>query len=583
MKDKNLLVLLRGWLWLLRKVQPTEAQWNLVMAAGVGVVGAVLGLLFRGSTEVVQSWFMGIGGSGVPAFKVLPLWARPLVPALGGLIAGLVLLLGQRFFKQKPTDYMEAITLGDGRVPAKSSLYRSLAALFSIATGASIGREGPMVQLSALGASLLGEFRKFPPARRRLLVASGAAAGIAAAYNAPIAAALFVSEITVGTLAMESLGPLLFASVASIVTIHVFSDVGPLYHVSHFAMPHISELLCFGLLGLVCGLMATLFLTMLDTLKKWFHRVKTPLPVTMALGGLLVGLIATGRPDITGNGYEVVKSIVQEKWVFEVVVLTLVAKMVATSASFGSGAVGGVFTPTLVVGSCTGFLCWQGFAALFPDLQLDQAGFATIGMGAVLAAATQAPFMSILMIFEMTLSYEIMIPLMLASVIGYYTFRGLKMHSLYHHGAPDAYDVFNRPLETLTVADIMQTQPRTVGPEASFGEVAQQFVAGGLDRQYVVDKKGRFIGVIRMEDLAEHLHSRALAATFIAGDIVHENPPTLDSRTPLAEALVKFTHEHEQILPVVESGTGKLAGAVSRNDLLLTLAEAGKRGVQHRP
>jgi CIC family chloride channel protein len=582
MKEKNLFFVLRGWLWLLRKVQPTEVQWNLVMAAGVGVVGAILALLFRGGTEVVQGWFMGIGGSAVPAFKVLPLWARPLVPAVGGLIAGLVLLLGHRFFKQKPTDYMEAITLGDGRVPAKSSLYRSMAALFSIASGSSIGREGPMVQLSALGASLVGEYRKFPPARRRLLVASGAAAGIAAAYNAPIAAALFVSEITVGTLAMESLGPLLFASVASIVTTHVFSDAGPLYQLGHFAMPRISELLCFCVLGLVCGLMATVFLSMLDIIKRWFHRLPGPLPVKMALGGFVVGLIAVGRPDVTGNGYEVVKSIVQEKWVFDVVVITLVAKMVATSASFGSGAVGGVFTPTLVVGSCTGFLCWQGFVGVFPDLQLDQAGFSTIGMGAVLAAATQAPFMSILMIFEMTLSYEIMIPLMLASVIGYYTFRGLKMHSLYHHGAPDAYDVFNRPLETLTVADIMQTQPRTVGPHASFGEVARQFIAGGLDRQYVVGSGGKLVGVIRMEDLAEHLHSRALAATFIAGDIAHEDSPTLDLRSPLPEALVKMTHEHEQVLPVIDSATGKLAGTVSRNDLLLTLAEAGKRGTQYR-
>lgn len=104
MKEKNLYFLLRGWLWLLRKVQPTEVQWNLVMAAGVGVMGAVLGLLFRGSTSVVQGWFMGFSGTEVPAFKILPLWARPIVPALGGLIAGLVLLLGQRYFKQKPTD-----------------------------------------------------------------------------------------------------------------------------------------------------------------------------------------------------------------------------------------------------------------------------------------------------------------------------------------------------------------------------------------------------------------------------------------------------------------------------------------------
>jgi len=341
--------------------------------------------------------------------------------------------------------------------------------------------------------------------------------------------------------------------------------------------------------GVACGLMAALFLAMLEQFKKWFRKISVPLAVKLALGGLLVGLIALANPEVTGNGYDALKSLLHGEtvtgpgeWLWQAVLVILLARMVATSAAFGSGAVGGVFTPTLVVGACTGSLCWQAFAMAFPDLRIDQAGFATVGMGAVLAAATQAPFMSILMIFEMTLSYEIMIPLMLASVIGYYTFRGFRMHSLYHHGTPDAYDIFNRPLETLTVADIMQTEPQTIGPQAGFGEVARQFLSGGLDRQYVIGADRRLLGVVRLEDLAEHLHSRALAGAFIAGDIAHDNPPTLDTRMPLPEALVLFTHEHEHELPVVRAGTGELAGTLTRNDLLLTLAEAGKRTAPHR-
>jgi len=585
MNERNLFFFLRAWLWLRRQVEPTETQWNLVLAAVVGIMGAGLGVLFKHAISLLQEMMTGLTSSRLGAFEELPWWQCLLVPTVGGLLAGLVLVLGQKFFRQNPTDYMEAITLGDGHVPTKPSLYRSLAALFSIASGAAIGKEGPMVQLSAMAASLLGKFRKFPPARRRLLVASGAAAGIAAAYNAPIAAALFVSEITVGSLAMESLGPLLFASIASIVTVHIFSDAGPLYRLDHFALPRWTELFCFCLVGLFCGLMAGLFLAMLNQFKKWFGKIHAPLPLKLALGGLIVGLLALRHPEVTGNGYEVVRSVVsgENMWlVWQIVLVTLFCKMLATSAAFGSGAVGGVFTPTLVVGACTGSLCWQVFAVLFPDLQFDQAGFSTIGMGTVLAAATQAPFMSILMIFEMTLSYEIMIPLMLASVIGYYTFRGLRLNSLYHHGPPDAYDVFNRPLETLAVADIMQTRPHTVGPEASFDNVARQFIAGGLDRQYVVGADGKLIGVVRLEDLTEHLHSRALAAAFIAGDIARENPPVLDPRTPLPEALVTFTREHEHDLPVVESASGKLVGSLSRNDLLLTLAEAGKRGVGYK-
>jgi CIC family chloride channel protein len=584
MKDKNLFFYLRGWLWLRRTAQPTEVQWNLLFAAIVGVMGAMLGLIFKEATTALRTLMSGVTLNSGAAFAQMPWWQCIAVPAFGGILAGLVIAVGRKYIRQKPTEYLEAIRLGDGRLPARASLYQSLASLLSIASGTAIGREGPLVQLSALGASLLGTWRKFPPPRRRLLVACGAAAGIAAAYNAPIAAALFVSEITVGSLAMESLGPLLFASVASIVTVHIFSDASPLYRLDHFALPHWSELFFFCVMGIGCGLMAGVFLVMLKQVKLWFHRLPGPLALKMGLGGAVVGGIALFHPEVTGNGYDALKSLLNGtsalgagELLWNAVLLILLARMVATSTAFGSGAVGGVFTPTLVVGACTGSLCWFALARIFPDMQFDQAGFATIGMGAVLAAATQAPFMSILMIFEMTLSYEIMIPLMLASVIAYYTFRGLRVHSLYHHETPDAHDIFNRPLETLTVADIMQQEPRTIGPAARFGEVAGHFLAGGLDRQYVVGPNRKLIGVIRLEDLAEHLHSRSLADAFIAGDIVHDNPTALDARSPLPEALVIFAREHEHILPVVRPGTNELAGTLSRNDLLLTLAEAGKR------
>ncbi len=382
---------------------------------------------------------------------------------------------------------------------------------------------------------------------------------------------------------MESLGPLIFASVASIVTIHIFSDASPLYRLDHFALPRWDELIFFGAVGIVCGLMAGLFLALLDQFKKWFQRIPGPLALKMGLGGAVVGGIALLHPEVTGNGYDALKSLLNGRLaldpgqlLWEAVLVVLLARMVATASAFGSGAVGGVFTPTLVVGACTGSLCWHALARFFPDMQFDQAGFATIGMGAVLAAATQAPFMAILMIFEMTLSYEIMIPLMLSSVIAYYTFRGLRLHSLYHHGPADDADIFHRPLETLTVADIMQTEPRTIGPAARFGEVARHFLAGGLDRQYVVGPGRKLLGVVRLEDLAEHLHSRALADAFIAGDIAHDDPAALDPRSSLPEALVLFAREHEHLLPVARPDTGELAGTLSRNDLLLTLAEAGK-------
>jgi CIC family chloride channel protein len=255
--------------------------------------------------------------------------------------------------------------------------------------------------------------------------------------------------------------------------------------------------------------------------------------------------------------------------------------MLATSVVFGSGAVGGVFTPTLMVGACTGFLTWQGFHVLFPGLDLQMAAFTTIGMGAMLAAATQAPITSILMVFEMTQSYEIMIPLMLASVIGYYTVRGFGLQSLYaHHRRQSVKDVFSLPLEAITVADIMQIRPGTAAPTARFAELARHFLTGGMDRQYVVDANHRLLGVVRLEDLADYLHSRALADSMIAHDIAYEDAPVLAPELSLPEALVTFTKSHEHELPVVHKKNGELLGTLSRNDLLLTLAEVGKRAVR---
>jgi CIC family chloride channel protein len=583
MTGQRLSSLLRLGVRLVERLRPTEAHQNLAWAVLVGVVGAAAALFFERATTALQFLFTRHDGGNLYVFKQLSPWLRLIVPTLGGFLAGAVLTFGQRYIRQGATDYMEAITLGDGKVRARSTLYRSLAALFSIASGEAIGKEGPLLQLSAMLASKLGQLRHLPPARLRLLVACGASAGIAAAFNAPIAAALFVAEIVLGSLAMETLGPLIFSSVASIITLQIFDDAHPLYQLTTFKVqiPGINEVLLLGVLGIICGLMACFFLRLLDFTHRLFAKVSWPLTLKLTLGGLFVGLLATYHPEVTGNGSDVVTSLLTNPGVWQAVLLTLAFKMLATSVVFGSGAVGGVFTPTLMVGACTGFLTWAGFHHLFPSFDLQMAAFTTIGMGAMLAAATQAPIMSILMIFEMTQSYEIMIPLMLASVIGYYTVRGFGLHSLYAaHRRPSGKDVFSLPLEAITVADIMQTRPGTAPPTAHFAELARRFLTGGMDRQYVVDADHRLVGVVRLEDLSDYLHSRALADSIIARDIAYEDAPALAPELSLPEALVTFTKAHEHELPVVNKKTCELLGTLSRNDLLLTLAEVGKRNVR---
>ena len=286
------------------------------------------------------------------AFKQLPRWERLIIPAVGGALAGVTILLGARLARKKSsTDYMEAIVLGQGNIPARSSLVKIVSAAFSISSGGSIGREGPLVQLSALLGSLIGRWRGMPTARLRLMVSCGAAGGIASAYNAPIGGALFVAEVILGSLAMESFGPLVFSSVVATLdraavpreqpAVRDFSMLGVVKMGSNWEiLPHL-------LLGLTAGLAAPWFLRGLRLSEKLFAATKLPPPLRLALGGLVVGALAMAYPQVCGNGYSVINDLLHGNWLWRGVLAVLVFKLLATAATFGSGAVGGVFTPTL--------------------------------------------------------------------------------------------------------------------------------------------------------------------------------------------------------------------------------------------
>lgn len=205
--------LLKLKVWLVERFRIGERQLMLFWAALIGLLGALAAEIFRRTSDIIHFLATGSDSEIISSFAQLPLWQKLAVPTLGGLLAGLTLWIGNRLItriRQKTTtDYMEAIVVGNGHISVSASLVKTTSALFSISTGASIGREGPLVQISSLVASLIGRLREFPIAQRRQLVACGAAAGIASAYNAPIAGSFFVAEIILGTVVVEALGPLI--------------------------------------------------------------------------------------------------------------------------------------------------------------------------------------------------------------------------------------------------------------------------------------------------------------------------------------------------------------------------------------
>ena len=401
-----------------------ETHRMLLWAGLIGVLGALATVVFRKSISLVEWLINRHPGSLVAAAESLSWWQRLLIPALGGLLAGVVLQYGMRLIQGlKTTDYMQAIVTGDGRISMRASLVKSLSSLLTIGTGGSIGREGAMVQLAAMVASATGYLAHLPQDRQRLLVGCGAAAGIAAAYNAPIAGALFVAEIVMGSIAMESFGPLIVASVVSNATIHHFLGYAPVYQIPAFQYRSDWELFFYVGLGFLLGHLAPPFIGLLERSEQFFVRLRLSITLKLGLGGLMVGLISIVYPQVWGNGYSVVNNLLHHDIAWQLLTLILLFKIIATAATIGSGAVGGVFTPTLFIGAAFGALYGTALGALFPSVTSAASAYGIVGMGAFLAATTHAPLMAILMIFEMTLDYNITLPLMLACVVAYTTAR----------------------------------------------------------------------------------------------------------------------------------------------------------------
>jgi CIC family chloride channel protein len=549
----------------------SEAHTMLVWSVVVGVAGAFATIAFREAISLLQLAIVGRSGSFVEMARRLPWTVRIWLPAAGGLIAGFLLLVARRHAdKNGHTDYMEAVAIGDGVVPVRLSFWRSVSSLFTIASGGSIGREGPMVQLAALCASLIGRWVHFDPARLRLLVACGAAAGITSAYSAPIAGAFFVTEIVLGSMAMESFGPVVVAAVVANITMREFTRYQPPYEMPAFPPVAGLEVLLFVALGILCGAAAPQFLRMLDVSKAGFRKLPLPLPLRLALGGFVVGILSVWSPEVWGNGYSVVNSILHSPWTWTALVFVLVFKLVATAATAGSGAVGGVFTPTLFVGAVVGSLFGLGMHALWPHGTSAPFAYAMVGMGAFLAGATQAPLMAILMIFEMTLSYQVVLPLMLSCVVAYFVARAIGKTSMYEITLHRNREEQERErLRATQMRELIRPAETVVPPNATVQDMTRVFLEYPVKYLYVADENGAFLGVVALKDIASDLLEKRDTSTRTAKDYLQPHFDVLTPDMPLGVALQHFMAFQGERLPVVESTAHpKLAGVVYKTSLL---------------
>ena len=602
--DKLLSYFRRHWQRLLRirqKIWFSEEAFHLVLAAGVGVIGGLVNVLFYYSTESVKLLFLHRPGDILEVAKLMDGWQRIVTPAAGGLCAGLILYWGLRIIGQQGTsNLLEVVVAGDGRLPFRTACIKFLSSLVTIGSGGSIGREGGIVQLSATLASKWGQLAKWPPYRLRMLVGCGAASGIAAAYNAPISGAVFASLIVLGNFSMNLFAPVVCASVVAATVSRTFFGINPWYTVPSFEFTSIGQLPWFILLGIAAGVLGAVFLKMLRTSEDLFAKMRVPVFVRMMFGGLIVGVIALRFPEVWGNGYEATRTLLQDPtellrdptgfmhdfapsqhMLLLFLVGLLLAKLLATLATVGSGAVGGVFTPTLFLGASLGAWFGASLHALNAGKDLPVAAFTVVGMGSMLAATTRSPLLAIIMIFEISLDYSIMLPLMLACVVSILVASGFVAESVYteplrRKGLSVTQDstALGSTMER-TVGDITRPPVQPVRENATLSEIAERFLTSSNNFLPIVDAKQQLIGLVALQDLKEYLNAGDELSAVIAYDVMRPPATCVTPNQRLLDVLPVVLASEQRNIPVVNSlKENRLIGSITRSEVLNLFSEA---------
>jgi CIC family chloride channel protein len=567
----------------------TEPARALVHALAVGLLAGSAAVVLRFlATEAPR--LVWPGPDLVQGVALAPPAARVLVPAAGGLLAGLVLALGTRWAGgARGWDILEAVVLRDGVLPLRSALARAASSLVTQASAGAVGREGPIVLVAAATASGVGGRLGVPTRERRRLVACGIAAGLACAYNTPLGAALFAMEIILGSFSLEAFAPLALSSATATLLTWAAFGRDPVFHVPAATLSSSWEIVLYGVLGVLGGVAAALFLWALRASAALYRRAGLPRPLAMATAGLALGLVTLRHPEIVGNGREAIAALFDRPWGAGHVVALLALRLVVTPLAVGSGTVGGVFTPTLFLGAMLGHAFGAGVHALAPALGADPAAFALGGMGFVLAGTTHAPLTAVVMVFEMTLDYGIVVPLLLGSAIASLVATRLSVNSVYTEALRHKSGEDEAPgaLEVLRVADLVRPDQVTVAPELPLPRLLDAFVASRRNHLYVVDEGGRFVGAVNLHDVNEALRAAGGDRALTALDLVR---PRFEATVPgeaLPRVLDRFAAQECERLPVLaDRGSRRLVGTISKRDILsvysleLLQREAGRRGAR---
>jgi CIC family chloride channel protein len=555
----------------------------------VGLAGAIGAVAFRLLIRTVQGIAFGgaeglvaVADEGLFAEASDPMgfvagmswWQRILVPAAGGLIVGpLIYFFAREARGHGVPEVMKAVALGGGIIRARIVTVKALASALSIGTGGSVGREGPIVQIGSAFGSWVGQVMKLNTTQIRTLVGCGAAAGISATFNAPIAGALFAGEVILGDFAVSAFTPIVISAVVAVVGSRFFLGNHPAFEVPAYEIVSPFELLPYMVVGVAAGLVAVLFIRSLSYSEDFFEKLAIPEYLRACIGGALVGVIAIQLPRVYGVGYTTITASLAGTLPVVTMGILVLAKIAATSITIGSGGSGGIFAPSLFLGAMAGGFLGSIVHQYFPESTASSGAYALVTMGAVVAATTHAPISAIIIIFELTQTIDIIPALMSACVVSTLVSQLLNRDSIYtaklvRQGIDLYKDEDPNVLRSLFVRDVLDPEPEVIPASASFKTILDLVVQSHHSQFFVANADGRLVGAIALSELRRLIYEQdALQLVVVAGDLVDTRRPTVSEADNLDLVMHIFSGAEFDELAVVD-GEARLLGSVHQKDVI---------------
>lgn len=541
---------------------------------------AILVGLLTGLVSVLFQWLIGLiwgvsYGAGASEVDLAGRWTVLVIPAIGGLIIGpMVTYLASEAKGHGVPEVMLAVARREGRIRPIVAAVKSIASSICIGTGGSAGKEGPIVQIGSAFGSTVGQLFQMSGGMTKMLVACGAAGGIAATFGTPIAGVLFSMEVILQQFATASFSMVVISAVTASAVSRLILGEQFFFHVPRYTMNSHWELFLYAGMGVVGALYARGFVKILYGTEGLFERMRFPEWLKPALGGLCLGALGFFLPAILGTGHHVTQEAMWGRLTIGTLLILSVAKIFATSFTLGSGGSGGVFSPSLFIGAMMGGCFGHLLHGVLPGVVSTPGAYALVGMGAVFAGATRAPITAILIIFEMTNDYHIILPVMIAVVVSTLVSAALSEETIYtlkllrrgiRLGA-SADDVIAR----LSVRDVMTRNVETIRPDMPLHDLVDRIHVSAHDGFPVVDAEGKLVGLIdteRVRDALPVLHE--VGEVVVVGEMMLAPSPVATPDEPLTAIAERLKLKGIEHLPVVAADDRtRLVGIITNHDIL---------------